>query len=131
LETQSAQSQHIFVVNNTPAILDLVRALLEQERYRITTTNFLPRTVDEIAALQPTLLIVDLSIGEQAGWQLLATLRQEAATRGIPVIVLSTLPRLLEQAEANHAVWGGDRFLSLPFELDELLDLIRELIGAG
>jgi DNA-binding response OmpR family regulator len=131
LETQSAQSQHIFVVNNTPAILDLVRALLEQERYRITTTNFLPRTVDEIAALQPTLLIVDLSIGEQAGWQLLATLRQEAATRGIPVIVLSTLPRLLEQAEANYAVWGGDRFLSLPFELDELLDLIRELIGAG
>jgi DNA-binding response OmpR family regulator len=127
--TQSAPPQHIFVVNNTPMILDLVRELLEQERYRITTTNFLPRTFDEIAALQPSLLIIDLSIGEQEGWQLLAGLRQEAATRGIPVIVFSTTPRLLEQAAANEAVWGGDHFLSVPFALDDLLRLIRNLIG--
>jgi len=123
------EAQHIFVVNNTPAILDLVRELLEQERYRITTTNFLPRTFDAISALQPSLLIIDLSIGEQVGWQLLATLRQEAATRGIPVIVLSTTPRFLEEAEANRAVWGGDRFLSLPFELNDLVQQISELIG--
>lgn len=127
--TQPAHPQHIFVVNNTPVILDVVRELLEQERYRITTTNFLPRTFDEIAALQPTLLIIDLSLGEQEGWQLLATLRQEAATRNIPVLVFSTTPHLLEQAAANQAVWGGDRFLSLPFELDDLLLQIHELIA--
>jgi two-component system, chemotaxis family, response regulator PixG len=126
---QSAQPQHIFVVNNTPAILDLVRELLKQERYRITTTNFLPRTFDEIAALQPTLLIIDLSLGEQEGWQLLAGLRQEASTRGIPVLVFSTTPHLLEEAAANQAVWGGDRFLSLPFALDDLLQQVRDLIG--
>ena len=129
--TQSAQRLHIFVVNNTPMILDLVRALLEQERYRITTTNFLPQTFDEIAALQPSLLIIDLSLGEQVGWQLLAGLRQEASTRGIPVLVFSTAPRFLEEAAANQAVWGGDRFLSLPFELDDLLLQIRELIGVA
>jgi CheY-like chemotaxis protein len=56
-------------------------------------------------------------------------LRQEAATRGIPVIVFSTTPGLLEQAAANEAVWGGDHFLSLPFELDDLLRQIRDLIG--
>jgi DNA-binding response OmpR family regulator len=125
----SAQPQHIFVVNSTPMILDLVRALLEHERYRVTTTNFLPRTFDQIAALQPSLLIIDLSIGEQEGWQLLAGLRQEAATRGIPVIVFSTTPDLLAQAAANEAMWGGDHFLSLPFELDHLLRLIHDLIG--
>ena len=129
--TGPAQPQHIFVVNNTPMILDLVRELLEQERYRITTTNFLSQTFAEIAALQPNLLIVDLSLGEQEGWQLLAGLRQEAATRGIPVLVFSTTPRLLEQAAANQAVWGGDSFLSLPFALDDLVRLIRELIGVA
>ena len=131
MKTPSAQPQHIFVANNTPMILDLVRALLEQERYRITTTNFLPQTFDEIAALQPSLLIIDLSIGEQQGWQLLAGLRQEASTRAIPVLVFSTTPRLLEQAAANQAVWGGDHFLSLPFELDDLLRQIHELIGSA
>lgn len=129
--TQSAPPHHIFVVNSTPAVLDLVRDLLEQERYRVTTTNFLPRTFDQIAALQPSVLVVDLSIGEQAGWQLLAGLRQEAATRKIPVLVLSTTPRLLEAAEANHAMWGGDRFLDLPCDLDDLLALIHELIGSA
>jgi CheY-like chemotaxis protein len=131
VRTPATPPQHIFVVNNTPMILDLVRALLKQERYRITTTNFLPQTFDQIAALQPSLLIIDLSIGEQAGWQLLAGLRQDAATRGIPVLVFSTTLHLLEQAEANQAVWGGDRFLRLPFELDELLRQIHELIGVA
>ena len=131
MRTRSAQRQHIFVVNNTPMILDLVRELLEQERYRIATTNFLPQTFAVIAALQPTLLIIDLSLGEQEGWQLLAGLRQEASTRGIPVIVFSTTRRLLEQAGANQAVWGGDRFLSLPFAFDDLVQQIRELIGVA
>jgi len=129
--TPPAHPKHIFVVNNTPVLLDLVRTLLEEERYRITTTNFLPKTFDQIADLQPSLLIIDLCIGAQDGWQLLAEVRQEASTHGIPVLVFSATQSLLEQAAANHALWGGDRFLSVPFELDELVLQIRGLIGVA
>jgi DNA-binding response OmpR family regulator len=68
-------------------------------------------------------------IGDHAGWQLLAELRREAYTRAIPVVIVSTAPRLIEQAKANRAMWGGDRFLAAPFEMGELLGVVIDLIG--
>jgi CheY-like chemotaxis protein len=64
-----------------------------------------------------------------AGWDLLAELRQEAATRDIPVILVSTSKQLLEKAEEERVIWGGDRYFLKPFRLDELLQAIQELIG--
>jgi chemosensory pili system protein ChpA (sensor histidine kinase/response regulator) len=123
--------QHVFVVNGSVEFLDVVRELLQEERYNVTTTNFVPRTFHQIETAHPSVLVVDLCHGEQAGWNLLAELRQEAATRQIPVILVSTSERLLTKAQDEHALWGGDRSLLKPFALEELLRSIQELIGAA
>ena len=87
---EQMQRQHIFVVNGSVEFLDVVRELLQDERYNVTTTNFVPHTFQQIETARPSLLIVDLCLGEEAGWDLLTELRQEAATRHIPVILVST-----------------------------------------
>ncbi|HEX2348902.1 MAG TPA: hypothetical protein VHI51_10765, partial [Ktedonobacterales bacterium] len=55
-ETRQGQRQHIFAVNHDPEFLDVMRMLLQDERYNVTTTNYVPRTWEQIAALQPSLL---------------------------------------------------------------------------
>src|SRR5690349_20445088 len=90
--------KHIFVINGAPEFLNLMRDLLQDERYNVTTTNFVPRSYEQIAALQPDALVIDVVTGQQAGWDLLERLHLEAATTGIPVIVVSTNPQLLERA---------------------------------
>src|SRR5215218_6390322 len=122
--------QHIFVVNGSVVFLDVVRELLQDEEYNVTTTNFVPHTFHQIETARPSLLVVDLCHGEQAGWDLLAELRQEASTRQIPVILVSTSKQYLERAKEEHAIWG-DRYLLKPFDLEELLQMIRELIGTA
>ncbi len=126
---EQMRRQHVFVVNGSVEFLDLVRELLQDEHYNVTTTNFVPRTLHQIETARPSVLIVDLCYGEQAGWDLLTELRQEAATRQIPVILVSTSKQYLDRAEEEQAMWGGDRYLLKPFDLDELLRMIRELIG--
>jgi DNA-binding response OmpR family regulator len=59
----------------------------------------------------------------------LAKLRAEAATHDIPVIVVSMSRRLLDGARAQYVLFGGDRFLVKPFDLDDLLAMVTELIG--
>jgi CheY-like chemotaxis protein len=81
---QQMRRQHIFVVNGSADFLDVVRNLLQDEDYNVTTTNFVPRTFKQFETARPALLIVDLIHGEMAGWDLLAELRHEAATRDIP-----------------------------------------------
>src|SRR5215218_753024 len=126
---EQMQRQHIFVVNGSADFLDVVRELLQDEQYNVTTTNFVPHTFKQIEIARPSLLIVDLIHGEMAGWDLLAELRREAATRDIPVILVSTSKQLLEKAEAERVIWGGDCSFLKPFRLDALLQAIQELIG--
>jgi hypothetical protein len=52
-----------------------------------------------------------------------------AATAGIPVLVLSTSPRLLEHAREQESLFGNHRYLDRQFDVDALLDHIRQMIG--
>src|SRR5215213_8526206 len=126
---EQMRHQHIFVVNGSADFLDVVRELLQDEHYNVTTTNFVPLTFKQIEIARPSLLIIDLIHGERAGWDLLAELRHEAATRDIPVILVSTSNQLLGKAETERVIWGGDRYFLQPFSLDALLRAIQDLVG--
>lgn len=96
--------KHIFVINGAPEFLNLMREVFQDERYNVTTTNFVPRSFEQIEAQQPDAIILDLVVGQQAGWNLLARLHDEATTTGIPVLAVSTDPQLLEHAGAGRAL---------------------------
>jgi DNA-binding response OmpR family regulator len=123
--------KHVYVINGSPDFLDVVREFLQDERYKVTTTNFVPRSFETIEVAQPDLLIVDLVQGEQEGLDLLVKLRVAASTRVIPVLLMSTLPSMLDRVRAEHEIFGGDRYLSKPFDLDDLLETVQEMIGTA
>lgn len=121
--------KHVFAINGSAEFLNIVRELFQEERYNVTTTNYVPASFEQIAALQPDVLIVDVVVGQQAGWELLERLHAAAATSGIPVLVTSTSHQLLERAQAHVARYGNHRYLAKPFDLEALLSEIRDLIG--
>jgi DNA-binding response OmpR family regulator len=130
VENRSQEGRkHIFAINGAPEFLNLVRDLFQEEAYNVTTTNFVPTSFAQIQALQPDALIVDIVVSQSSGWELLEQLHAEAATTGIPVLVLSTSPRLLAQAREQAERYGNHRYLDKPFDLDALLSHIREMIG--
>lgn len=128
-EAIQMERKHVFVVNDEPTFLDLVRELLQDEAYNVTTTNFVPETFGQIAALRPSVLIVDLAFGRRAGWDLLDRLQDDAVTRGIPVMVVSTDPTLLERAKDHEARHGERMFVAKPFDIDALVEGVRSLVG--
>lgn len=126
---QQMARKHVFVINGLPDFLDIVRQLLQDENYNVTTTNFVPLSFETIEAAQPSLLLIDLVVDEEAGWDLLARLHEAATTRDIPILLVSTTPDLLDEARRRHDTFGGNRYLLKPFDLDDLLMTIREMIG--
>jgi DNA-binding response OmpR family regulator len=130
-EKAKLQRPHVFAVNTSLDILVMLRELFQEEQYCVTITHFEVETFDQIAALGPSLLVIDLAVGEQAGWDLLERLRTEASTTGIPIIILSTSPQLLDQAQADPSRFGGQGFLQKPFDLNELLAIANDLTGSA
>jgi CheY-like chemotaxis protein len=128
-ERSQERRKHVFAINASPPFLNIIRELFQEEGYNVTTTNFAPNSFAQIEALQPDALIIDIAIGQEAGWELLEQLDADADTAGIPALIVSTDPRLLAQAEAHAARYGKHRFLAKPLDLEAMLEAIREMIG--
>jgi CheY-like chemotaxis protein len=131
-DRQRMRRKHVFVVNSSPDFLLIMRELLEEEGYAVTTSDFEANVFTRIVMRQPDALMIDVAGGEPAGWDLLRRLHTEPTTTDTPVLVTSTSPALLEQARAEVAEYGTNHsFLTKPMDLDELLRTVREMIGNG
>jgi len=106
------QRKHIFAINGSPDFLNVIRDLFQDEGYNVTTTNFVPNSFAQIAELDPDALIVHIVVGQRAGWELLEQINAAATTTGIPVLIVSTDPQLLERARDQAARYGENRGIS-------------------
>lgn len=118
---------HILVINDTVAILDLFRVLLEDEGYRVTTDGFsveLPELLQRVENDPPDLIVLDfIVLDELRGWQFLQLLRMSRQTRAIPVVVCTAAARLVEDLQV-HLDTMHVRVVLKPFDLDRLLEAI-------
>ena len=70
--------KHVFAVNSSPDFLLIVRELFEDEGYAVTTSTFESNVFTRIVMRQPDALLIDVAVGESAGWDLLRRLHTEA-----------------------------------------------------
>ena len=70
----------------------------------------------------PSLVLLDLMLPRVSGWEVARRLRQQAQTRGVPIIAVSALSRPQEREAALYA--GCDAYLAKPFTPDELARVI-------
>lgn len=123
------EGKHLFVVNDTPEILELFTTLLEAEGYRVTTDRFtieLGEMMQRIRDLHPDLLVLDFMIGrESQGWQLLQLVRMDRETRDIPAVVCTAAVAVVTDLQP-HLDEMGVAVVLKPFDIDHLLGVIDE-----
>jgi two-component system, OmpR family, response regulator len=112
----------ILIAEKDAAIADVLIELLTDEGYIVQRVA---RGSDALAALQakpPDLALINLSLLDLGGWELLSAVRAQSIDVPIVVMTASTLV-----AEALTAA-GACACLYKPFDLDELLACVREHI---
>jgi CheY-like chemotaxis protein len=123
-------TRHIFVINDTVAILELFRSILEDEGFQVSTDGFsieLVEMLDRVRASAPDLIILDFVIlDEGKGWQFLQLLKMDRATKEIPVIVCTAAAKLVEELQMHLDAMGVVVVLK-PFDIDHLLEEIEKV----
>jgi len=77
------------------------------------------------AAPTPDLVLLDLNLPKQAGHELLATVKNDAALRSIPVVVL-TSSKADADVERTYAA-GANAYVTKPADLDELFRVVHAI----
>jgi len=108
----------ILVLDDDPSILTIVQFLLESEGVRIMTCEH-PRALHEqLAATAPSLLVMDVRMGEVSGIELARELRTLPAYRDLPIVLISADTEERTQEQARRA--GVDDFLAKPIAAPDL-----------
>src|SRR5438874_9248489 len=118
-------SKHILVVNDTQEILELFRAILEEEvGYKVTLTSIKPQMLEMVKEIKPDLIISDHVFGEEKlGWQFIQRLKMDRQTASIPLIVCSGAVKELKDME-GYLTSKDIAVLYKPFDVDELINLV-------
>lgn len=130
--SKRSEMARITVVNNNPEFLELVRDILESDRYEATAIDAdQPGALDRIRTSVPDLLMIDLRLGQEGsdGWDLARQLRSESSFAGIPVLVCSGDLAALNEIEPDVTDNPRVETLAKPFGIDELTGAIDRLLA--
>jgi len=123
----TGDSRLVRVADDDEDILVLVRTVLERAGYEVIAAR---DGVEALAAAQqrrPDLAVLDVSMPELDGLEVLRRLRADASTSDVPVLLLSA--RVQEDDVARGFAMGANAYVQKPFSPRELSDRVRELLG--
>jgi DNA-binding response OmpR family regulator len=122
-----SESPLILCADDDEDILSLVSLRLERAGFRVL------RAVDGAAALaavrsaRPALVVLDVMMPKQTGYEVLTALRADPAFAELKVILLSARVQEADVELGLNA--GADAYLAKPFKAGDLVAKVQELLG--
>src|ERR1700686_2404281 len=104
---------HILIVDDDPAIRDVVSDILETSDYRVKTARNGAEALEDIRRDRPAAVLLDLMMPVMDGWEFLRKYRCEVPVSPVPVVIMSAA----RDASSVAGEFGAQAFLSKPFEI--------------
>ena len=120
--TTAMRQPTVLVVDDTPHNLTVASRTL-RDHYRCLVSLDGAKAIEIARADPPDLILLDVMMPGMNGLEVCARLKAEAATRGIPVIFLTALAEIENEAACFEA--GGVDFISKPMHPATLLARVR------
>jgi DNA-binding response OmpR family regulator len=121
--------KYVLIAEDDPAIAQIISESVCDNLYIgchvIANGALVP---DAIAARRPDLLILDVGLPGLSGLDVFDLVRSDPRYDGIPVLFLTGTP---DKAESAFASGGTHAVMSKPFEVDELIRRVDEMVDGG
>jgi DNA-binding response OmpR family regulator len=114
----------IFIVEDDPVMLRMLGDYLEQQNMRAVSASGRQEMVHHFAVNEPDLVVLDLRLGQEDGFDLLREIRSRS---DVPIII-TTGDRRDEIDRVVGLELGADDYVTKPFSLRELLARIRAVL---
>jgi len=113
----------ILIVDDEPAITDLLAAVLEEEGYQVSIANNGRNGLNSLEAVKPDLVLSDVMMPILDGRGLCQAMQAHPIYQAITIILMSAAVEVNVSEGCKYAA-----FLKKPFNLDTVLELIARVI---
>jgi signal transduction histidine kinase len=115
----------ILLVDDSIDTIQVLGSLLASKGLRVREAASVAEALEAVHAEKPDVIITDIGMPEQDGYDLLRLLRLEEELRSVPVIAATGYVGSREQEQMAKA--GFSATLSKPFDLSELLSALEQV----
>jgi len=117
----------VMVVDDSLTVRRVTQRLLEREGYRVLLAKDGVDALEQMQETRPDLMLVDIEMPRMDGFDLARNVRGNAATRSIPIIMITSRSA---DKHRNYALdLGVDAYFGKPFQEDVLLAAMSGLLG--
>jgi len=113
----------ILVVDDEKQIVDIVKAYLDREGYRVIVAYEGKSAIDYARRDRPDLIVLDLMLPEISGWDVCRILRKES---DVPIIMLTARDEATDKIVGLEL--GADDYVTKPFDPKELVSRVRAVL---
>lgn len=121
--------QKILIVDDSPTELYVLTDFLVAHGYTVTTANSGEDALEKIKIEQPHLVLMDVVMPGQNGFQATRAIARNPLTQHLPVIICSS------KSQETDRIWGlrqgAHDYLVKPIDQQLLLKKIAALAGSG
>ena len=118
----------VLVVDDQRSLRSLIRVNLELEGFDVAEAVDGVECLEQARARRPDLITLDIVMPRMDGLAAAAELNADPLLRDVPVIMVTTSGHPQDLLMARAA--GVDAYLTKPYDPEELVALVRELIGS-
>jgi len=117
-----SEVKKIFIADDDPDILDILSIMLETQGYTVIKSDKANNIFEYSKGELPDLILLDIWMAGLDGREICEKLKRNELTKDIPVIFISANSSIEEITKEYNA----NGFISKPFEMSYLLDIIHD-----
>jgi len=124
----------IMIVDDDPDYINIVKTILEKEKYTVVSAGNRKEGMEKIRAEKPDLAILDVMMDAwQDGFEMSRQLKKDPEFKNMPVLMLTAVESRTGigfRSTAGDPTWlPVDVFLDKPVEPDILLSEVKKLLS--
>ena len=120
-----AKTPVVLAIDDDPNVIYLLQENLTEAGYEVVGAMHGTEGLQKARQLKPFVILLDILMPHKDGWQVLHELKTDAATRDIPVVLLS----IVDQKDLGYRLGAFD-YLLKPFDREAILAALRRLSPA-
>ena len=120
-------TQKILIIDDEKDIVETLQFTLEVEGYQCQTAFDGEEGLRLAKEISPDLIILDVMMPKMNGYKICRLLKYDNAYKNIPIIMLTARSQAEDKSIGEET--GANEYLTKPFELDEVLEKVKNYLG--
>ena len=122
--SESSRTQRVLIVEDHPDNRTLAAKVLRRAGFAIAETDRAEGLADLVAGERPDLILMDIELPGQSGFEAVQKLKANAATAAIPIIALTAYAMDDDRERCLRA--GCSDYLSKPLDINLLVVMVKK-----